>query len=123
MTTIFDSARSVKSAQSFGRGINPPRSTHFEPSDADRAWAAELFDRLEQARFIEEENRRLEELAAEAEWLDQFNNSILTGHCLNCGDRCEDLTVQGLCDRCDTAATEATIACVNGTHGLGYRTF
>jgi hypothetical protein len=69
------------------------------------------------------ENRHLEELAAEAEWLDQFNGSILTGHCLNCGDRCDDLTVHGLCDRCDTAATEATIACVNGAHGLGHRVF
>ena len=56
-------------------------------------------------------------------WLDQFNNSILTGHCLNCGDRCEDLTVHGLCDRCDAAATEATIACVNGTAMGQYRVF
>jgi hypothetical protein len=126
MTILFDSTLTVNPAsQTFGRGIAPPRTTHFEPGDEDRAWAAEFFDRLEQARYQEERNLRPEEQALEAAWSDQFNDTLpsLTGHCLNSGDRCDDLTFQGLCDRCDTIASEASIACINGLHGLGHRVF
>jgi hypothetical protein len=106
MTAIlFDATRPVQSAQTFARGI---ARRPFIPSPADLAWAAACFGGLEQAHLRDEEDRHLEELAAEAEWLDQFNGSILTGHCLNCGDRCDDLTVHGLCDRCDLAAVEGS---------------
>jgi hypothetical protein len=124
MTAIlYDSQVSDKSSRLFGRGIAPPRTVHFEPNDEDRAWAAEVFDGLEQERH-QAENCRLEEQALEAAWADQFNDTMpLTGHCLNCGDRCDDLTAQGLCDRCDTIASEDSIACVNALHGLGRRVF
>jgi hypothetical protein len=44
MTILFDSAKSHKS-KSFGRGVlrSIPQSTSFEPSDEDRAWAAQAF--------------------------------------------------------------------------------
>jgi hypothetical protein len=45
MTTIFDSARPVKSAQPFGRGIARQSPTPFEPSEEDQAWAAAEFAR------------------------------------------------------------------------------
>jgi hypothetical protein len=63
-------------------------------------------------------------LAAEAAWYHQLEETApLTDRCLNCGDRCDDLTARGLCDRCDDLATDATIACVNGLYGLGHRVF
>jgi hypothetical protein len=120
---LFDSARSVKS-ESFGRGIRPARRP-FVPGIEDLEWAAQFFGDLEDARLREEaENRRLEEQAAEALWYHQFDDTMpLIGHCLNCGDRCDDLTAQGLCERCDSLATEDSIACVNALHGLGRRVF
>ena len=58
-----------------------------------------------------EADRYLEEQAQEAAWYDQFNGTIPeAGHCLLCGERCDDLTFQGLCDRCDDLACDATIA-------------
>jgi hypothetical protein len=44
MMILFDSAKSHK-AKSFGRGLlrSVPQSNSFEPSDADRAWAAQAF--------------------------------------------------------------------------------
>src|SRR5690349_7038958 len=109
MTTLTHPARPVKTA--------PRHSMPYTQADLD--WAAQAFADAETDR----ENRHLEELAAEAKWLDQFNNSILTGRCVMCGNRCNDQTSQGLCDRCDTLATDASTACVNGAHGLGYRVF
>jgi hypothetical protein len=84
---------------------------------ADLDWAAEAFGDLA-------EDDHLDELAEQARWDDQFHGSIpAAGHCLNCGDRCDDLTFQGLCDRCDTLATDASTACINGLYGLGHRVF
>src|SRR5581483_7375407 len=126
MTILFDSTRTVNPApQTFGRGIQPARRRPFVPSIDDLNWAAQFFGELEDARIREEaENRRLEEQALEAAWNRQFEDTMpMTGHCLNCGDRCDDLTSQGLCDRCDTIASEASIACINGLHGLGHRVF
>jgi hypothetical protein len=98
------------------------KSTHFEPSDEDRAWAAELFDRLEQARFIEEQNRRLEEGAREAEWNDQFR--LPAGICELCGKPSDWLDpTHKLCDECLTAAENATIACQNRNAMGQYRVF
>ena len=115
MPTITDSRRSVKSDR-------PARERREPYTQADLDWAAQFYGELEQARSIEEENRHLEELAAEAEWLDRLTGALLTGHCLVCGDHA-DLTIHGLCDRCDTAATNATIACQNQTAMGQYRVF
>jgi hypothetical protein len=115
MTTIFDSARSVKTTRPFG---NLPAREHRMPfTQADLDWTAQAFADAES-------DREFEARALDAAWDDQFNDSIpTTGHCLLCGDRCDDLTVQGLCDRCDTLATDATTAGQNGHAGLGYRVF
>ncbi len=122
MTTLFDSATAVKS-ESFGRGI-PSARRPFIPSVEEMDEAAQMFRDIKEARRLEEENHRLEEQALEAAWYDQFNDPMpLTGHCLNCGDRCDDLTFQGLCDRCDDLATNATIAGQNARAGLGYHVF
>jgi hypothetical protein len=113
--TIFDSARSVKTVRPFG--TLPARERRMPYTWQDLASAAQMFADAEA-------DRELETRALEAEWDDRFNGSIpATGHCLNCGDRCDDLTTQGLCDRCDTLATEATTAGQNGRAGLGYRVF
>jgi hypothetical protein len=115
MTTIFDSAAPVKSARPFRTLPSRERRMPFTQTDLD--WAAAFYGELEA-------NRELEARAREAKWTDQFNASLLaTGHCLNCGDRCDDLTREGLCDRCDTLATDATTAGQNGRAGLGYRVF
>jgi hypothetical protein len=54
----------------------------------------------------DEENRHLEEMAEQARWDDQFNDTLPgPGHCLQCGDFA-DLTAGGLCEACDLAATE-----------------
>ena len=69
-------------------------------------------------------DRLLEEQAQEAAWYDQFNGTIPeAGNCLLCRVRCDDLTFQGLCDRCDDLATDATIAGQNAQAGLGYQVF
>ena len=115
MTTIFDSTAPVKTDRPFG--TLPGRERRRPYTQADLDWAAQAFGAAEA-------NRELEARALDAEWDDQFNDSIpATGHCLNCGDRCDDLTAQGLCDRCDTLATDATTAGQNGRAGLGYRVF
>jgi hypothetical protein len=115
MTTIFDSARSVKTTRPFG--TLPARERRMPFTWQDLQDAAQMFGDLEA-------DRRLDEQARDAEWSDQFNDSIpATGHCLLCGDPCDDLTVQRLCDRCDTLATDATTAGRNRRAGLGYRVF
>jgi hypothetical protein len=117
MTTIFDSARSVKTARTRPFGTLPRRERRMPYTAQDLADAAAMFADAES-------DRELEARAREAEWTDQFNGSLpAAGHCLLCGDRCDDLTFQGLCDRCDTLATDATTAGQNGRAGLGYRVF
>jgi hypothetical protein len=115
MTTIFDSARSVKTARRFG--TLPARERRMPYTAQDLACAAQMFADAES-------DRELEARALEAEWTDQFNGSIpAAGYCLNCGQASDDLTTQGLCDRCDTLATDATTAGQNGRAGLGYHVF
>jgi hypothetical protein len=113
MTTIFDSARSVKTARPFG--TLPARGRRMPFTWQDLQDAAQMFADVEA-------NRELEARALDAEWDDQFNGTV-PGHCLLCGDRCDDLTREGLCDRCDTLATDATTAGRNRRAGLGYRVF
>ena len=119
MTILFDSARTVK-PETFARGIPSMGRRPYPYTQADLDWAAQAFGDAKADR----ENGRLDEQAQEAAWYDQFHDTVAaTGHCLNCGDRCDDLTSQGLCDVCDMAATESGIACINGLHGLGRRVF
>ena len=114
MTTIFDSAASVKSDRSFGS--LPARERRMPYTWQDLQDAALMFGEAEA-------DRHLEEQAQEAAWYDQFNGSFPeAGHCLLCGDR-DDLTFQGLCDRCDDRATDASTACQNYAAGLGYNVF
>jgi len=121
MTTIFDSAAPVKSDRPFG--TLPGRERRI-PSEADQAWAAELFDRLEQAQLRDEEDRELERRAGEAEWLDRFNDSIAAGRCVDCGAPSDQLDrVHGLCPECMDRAEYATLAGQNERAGLGYRGF
>jgi hypothetical protein len=122
MTTLYDSAAPVKSARPFG--TPPPRECRMPYTQADLAWAAQFFGELEDYRELEQHNHELEERALQAQWDDQFVGSIpVTGHYLLCGDRCDDLTFQGLCDRCDDLACEAAIAGENHRAGLGRRVF
>jgi hypothetical protein len=113
MQTISDPARSVKTAR-------------FEPAAADRAWAAELFESLDQARYQAEKDRLLEEAYQQARHDDQFNGAyrLPAGLCELCGEPSDWLDkTHKLCCECLTAAENASIACVNGEHGLGYRVF
>ena len=115
MTTIFDSAAPVKSDHLFG--TLPARERRQPYTAQDQQDAAQMFGDAEA-------DRRLEEQALESAWYDQFNDTIpATGHCLLCGDRCDDLTFQGLCDRCDDLAMAATTAGQNARAGLGYFVF
>jgi hypothetical protein len=98
MTTLFDSARVVKS-ESFALGIQPVRRP-FVPSIEDLEWAAQFFGDLEADRLLEEE-------ALEAAWNDQFNDTFpSTDRCLMCGESSDDLSTTGLCDRCELIALE-----------------
>ncbi len=115
MITMFNSAAPVKLNRSFG--ILPPRERRMPYTQSDLDWAAQTFGEID-------DNRRLEEQALQAAWDDQFNAGLpAAGHCLMCGDPCDDLTFQGLCDRCDDLACDATIAGQNARAGLGYRVF
>jgi hypothetical protein len=115
MRTIFDSRLPVKSNPSFA--ALPARGRRMPYTQVDPDWAAYFFGELDDAR-------QLEERALQARWDDRFVGTLpVTGHCLLCGDRCDNLTPQGLCDRCDDAAYEATIAGENARAGLGYRVF
>ena len=122
MSTIFDSAAPVKSDRRFG--ILPRRERRMPYTWQDLQDAAQMFGDAEAERLLAEENRLLEEQAQEAAWNDQFTNSFPeAGHCHLCGEKCDDLTFQGLCDRCDNVATDATIAGQNERAGLGYQVF
>jgi hypothetical protein len=122
MQTLFDSRLSVKSDPSF-RAL-PSRGRRMPYTRADLDWAAQFSGDLEDNRELEERNRELEERALLVQWDDQFISTVpATGHCLLCGDRCDDLTVHGLCDRYDDLACEAAIKGENARAGLGYRVF
>ena len=111
---LFDSARPVQSAQSFGRGL---ARRPFVPDLDDLAWAAQAFGDAEA-------DRELEEQALQAAWDDQFTNAFPTGCCQLCGEPSDQLDpVHELCPECLTAAENATIACQNRNAMGQYRVF
>ncbi len=115
MRTMSGSAAPVKSDTALATLSARERCMPYTQADLD--WAAQTFGELE-------DERQLEERALQAQWDDQFAGSLpANGHCLLCGDRCDDLTFQGLCDRCDDLACEAAIKGENARAGLGYRVF
>jgi hypothetical protein len=122
MTLIYDSARPVQVDPTFGALLYQERRTYYEPSPEDAAWAAALFEELDQARYRVEEDRWLEEQAEQAAWDDQFR--FPAGVCESCGKPSDWLDpTHKLCGECLTAAENATIACQNRNAMGQYRTF
>jgi hypothetical protein len=122
VNVIYDSARPVQVDPTFGALPYQERRTDYEPSSEDRAWAAALFDELDQARYQAEKNRRLEEQALQAQWDDQFR--LPAGLCEMCGEPSDWLDpVHKLCSDCLTAAENATIACMDRNAMGQYRVF
>jgi hypothetical protein len=118
MMILFDSTQTVNPvSETFGRGIQPARRRPFVPSLDDLEWAAQFFGDLEADRQFEEQARR-------AEWDAQFEGAFPPDVCQMCGKPADWLDpIHGLCNECDDAATNATIAGQNGRAGLGYRVF
>jgi hypothetical protein len=82
----------------------PRRPVKFEPTAADRAEAAAMFEALHAA----EEDAAFDAAAAESNHYDAFNGWYLPtfGPCGACGRTYDDLTPTGLCDACDVTACE-----------------
>jgi hypothetical protein len=113
MTTIYDSARSVKTARPFG--TLPARERRMPFTQADLDWAAQAFGDAEA-------DRELEERALQAEWDDQFR--FPAGLCELCGEPADWLDpIYKLCPECLELAEHATTAGQNGHAGLGHRVF
>jgi hypothetical protein len=137
MQILFDSARPVQIDPTFGALPYQERRTYYEPSPEDAAWAAALFEELDQARYRAEKDRQLDEMAMQAAWQDTFACVVLdsgdfppagpcsvcqavdfidpsTGRCPECSDRCVVCGVHGetdenaMCDRCSLAAIEGS---------------
>jgi hypothetical protein len=124
MTILFDSARPVQIDPAFGALPYQERRTYYEPSPEDAAWAAALFEELDQARYRAEKDRELEEQAAQARWDDQYAGAFPAGCCQMCGVPSDQLDrVHQLCPECLDRAEHATLAGQNERAGLGYRVF
>jgi hypothetical protein len=122
VNVIYDSARPVQVDPTFGALPYQERRTDYEPSFEDRAWAAALFEELDQARYQAEKNRHLEELAEQSRWDDQFR--FPAGVCESCSQPSDWLDpTHKLCSECLTAAETATIACQNRNAMGQYRVF
>jgi hypothetical protein len=115
MTAIlYDSTVSRKSDRPFARGLHLTRKS-FEPSPADRQWAAQEFDHVAY-------NRHLDDRAREAQWDDQFR--FPAGLCELCGEQADWLDpIHKLCGDCMTQAENATIAQQNQQAMGQYRVF
>ena len=122
MNVIYDSARPVHVNPDFGALPYQERRTYYESSPEDAAWAAALFEELDQARYQAEKDRRLEEQAEQDRWDDQFR--FPAGISEMCGEPSDWLDpTQKLCGECLALAENATLAGVNERAGLGYRVF
>jgi hypothetical protein len=122
VNVIYDSARPVQVDPDFGALPYQERCTYYEPSPEDAAWAAALFEELDQARYAAARDRELEEQAEQDRWDDQFR--FPPGVCESCGqpsDRLDDR--YKLCPECLTAAENASIACQYRNAMGQYRTF
>ncbi|MGP0069495.1 MAG: hypothetical protein ACLQGP_38595 [Isosphaeraceae bacterium] len=66
-------------------------------------------------------------IAAQRAWEDAYEAGLIASpeidRCQLCGATSVDLTFQGLCDRCDDAAIDASIASQNYAAGLGFQVF
>ena len=103
----------------FGAGILPyvPFAGRMPYTVADADWAVQA--------FADSGEPDWDSLAEEAELQARYKAQAPTifGHCQLCGMSCDDLTFQGLCDRCDDLATDASIACRNLAAGIGFKVF
>ena len=110
--------KSPRPSAPFGQGIlaSRPFAGRMPYTLADLSDAAAMFASAEPD---------WDALAFEAECQDRLDAMAPStyGHCLNCSRPCDDLTEQGLCDRCDSAADDASIASRNYAAGLGFRVF
>jgi hypothetical protein len=110
MTTIFDSAAPVKSDRPFGPAVDD--LDEFAAMFADDA---------------NEPEPDWDAIAAQRAWEDLYEAGLIASpeidRCLLCGATSVDLTKQGLCDRCDDAATDASTASRNYAAGLGFQVF
>src|SRR5262249_9149451 len=104
MTILFDSRLPVQIDPTFGALPYEERRTYFEPTPEDAAWAAALFEELEQSRYGAEKNRQLEELALQFEWDGRY--AVLgpedfkpVAICRACGET-DFLGDSGLCPEC-----------------------
>ena len=113
---IKTTRKTTRPDRPFGSGILRfiPLSRGFEPSDADRAAAAQMFADATEPDW--------DRLAGEAAYI--AASEALTPppstRCRSCGELAE-VNAVGRCDDCDERGTDATIAGQNGRAGLGYR--
>jgi hypothetical protein len=122
VNVIYDSARPVQVDPTFGALPYQERRTYYEPSPEDAAWAAALFEELDQARYQAAKDRELEERALQAEWDGQFR--FPAGVCESCGQPSDWLDpTHKLCGECLEAAENSTIACQNRNAMGQYRVF
>lgn len=92
--------RTPRPAAPFGQGILPARRERFEPSAADRAWAAQVF-------------------SADGDWAGRLASGLETCEC--CGRPVErGGLVGGLCGVCETRALDASMASMYLGAGLAY---
>lgn len=99
-------------AAPFGAGVFP-RTRRFEPSEADRRWAAELFG-AQADEFTDEDLALLEAQAEQARW-EAMREMIEAGErCACCGVRESDgFEIDpgtGLCNACLDGAERAAMA-------------
>jgi hypothetical protein len=121
--------RTARPSAPFGAGLFPKR-TRFEPSEADRQWAAQVFGAAADwdVRMVEGDQPQpdYDMLAGEAEYIVSVENlgpPPAAGICKKFSEPSEALSWR-MCPACfDDAATDAAIACVNSLYGLGCRVF
>ena len=125
MSVIVATPTVVKSGPAtrpFGVGIlaSRPFAGRMPYTAQDLADAAAMF-------AAADEDRQIDALAAQREWEACYEAGLLTpvefGRCLNCGQPCDELTEQGLCDRCDDLAIDSSTASRNYAAGLGFKVF
>jgi hypothetical protein len=115
--------RTPRPSVPFGQGIlaSHPFAGRMPYTQADLDEAAQMFADSRTEAITPD----WDALAQEAEYqakLDAMAPAVF-GRCLNCSMPCDDLTFQGLCDRCDDLADDASTASRNYSAGLGFQVF